>query len=143
MHRQITIRTNILSNFVFVVIVVSAGLLGLQYYFARQIAIEGTDKTLHRLADKVTAWVQGRDTLAKETLSLIAEYPNIAKPAAPEGQTERIKRLTTPMRRNNNIYAVYTGYGNGELFEVINLESSTHLRRFFNAPAASRRRVER
>ena len=138
MRRPVTIRTNIFSNFVFVVLIMSAALLGLQYYFAKQIAIEQTDQTLRHLADKVTAVVQGRDILAKETLNLIEQYPNITSPAAPDRQIARIKRLSTPMWRNNNIYAVYTGFGNGELFEVINLNSSAHLRDFFGAPDEAR-----
>ena len=102
------------------------------------MAVEAVDKTFRQLSEKVTAMVRSRDTLAKETLSLVEQYPDVEKPPSLEPQTDFVKRLSTPMRRNNSIYAVYVGYSNGDLFEVVNLESSLHLRRFYGAPRQSR-----
>ncbi len=136
--RRITIRTNILTNILLVVTIVAAALIGLQYYFAKQMALEATEKTFHQLADKVTAVMQARDTLAKETLMLMRQYPDIAKPPTAGTRSERVRLLSTPMRRNNNVYAVYVGYGNGDLFEVVNLESDANLRRYYRVPAAGR-----
>jgi HD-GYP domain-containing protein (c-di-GMP phosphodiesterase class II) len=138
MFRNITIRTNILANFLFVVAVVAAGLLTVQYYFSRQLAMEATEKTFRQLAGKVTVALQGRDTLAKETLSLIEGYPGLKTPPTFAPQGELLRRLSIPMQRNPSVYAVYTGYGNGDLFEVVNLKSSPKLLQRYQAPPSAR-----
>jgi len=138
MKHKIEIRTHILTNILIVVIVVAAALLGLQYHFAKQMAIEATGKTFHHLTDKITAVAQGRDRLAKEILSLIAQYPGMETPPSSTSQIELIRRLSIIMRQKKNVYAIYTGYRNGDLFEVVNLESSSHLHCFYNAPNDAR-----
>lgn len=138
MFRRITIRTNILTNFLFVVAVVAASLIGVQYYFARQLALEATEKNFHQIAGRVVSTFQERDKLAKETLSLMEAYAELKAPHTPEERQQLVQRLSIPMQRNAGIYAVYTGYGNGDLFEVANLESSPKLVSFYAVPDKTR-----
>jgi len=138
MFGKITIRTNILTNILLVVMIVSAGLLGVQYYFAKRMAYEATVKAFHQLSDKVAADVQARDRLARETLYLMERYRGITLPPTHNRQAELARLLATPMHKNNRIYAVYMGYGNGDLFEVVNLDSDADLRPYYRVPASGR-----
>jgi len=134
MARKITIRTNILSNILFVVIVVAFSLVGLQYYFAKKMALEATEKTFRQLSSKVAIHLQGNDRLARETLHLMSVYPMIFRFPPMEKPETALRLMATPMRRNPNVYAVYSGYGNGDFFEVVNLQSSPSLRKYYKAP---------
>ena len=138
MFRNITIRTNILTNFLFVVTVMAASLIGVQYYFARQMALDATEKTFRQIAGRIITVIKERDMLARETLSLIEGYPGLTTLPTSAPQTELLRRLCIPMQRNATIYAVYTGYGNGDLFEAVNLKSSPLLTRCYDAPEGAR-----
>lgn len=138
MFKYVTIRTNILTNFLFVVAVVAAGLVGVQYYFARGMAMEATEKTFRQIAGRVTTVIQERDTFARETLNLIEGYTGLTTPPTSARQTALLRRLCIPMQRNASIYAVYTGYGNGDLFEAVNLRSSPLLMQRYDAPSGAR-----
>jgi len=134
MRHTITIRSNILTNFLFVVITVALGLLGVQYYFAKQMAYEATEKNFGQQADKVASIVRERDALAKETLYLIEAYPNVSEQPSLKPEPERVRRLSIPMQRGPNVYSVYVGYDNGDLFEVVNLARKPEIAAYFKAP---------
>ncbi len=138
MIRKITIRTKILANMLLIVTVLSASLIGVQYYFAKRMAYDAASKAFHQMADKVVTVVQARDELARHTLDLMAEYPGITHAPRAHHQAELMRLLATPMRDDENIYAVYLGYGNGDLFETVNLNSDASLRKFYHVPEGSR-----
>ena len=138
MLKTIKIRTHILTNFLFVIITVSATLVGIQYYFAQRLALSATEKTFRQIADKVTSVILERDKLAKETLNLMEGYPGLTTPPSAADQTALLRLLAIPMQRNPGVYAAYTGYGNGDLFEAVNLASGEGIAGRFNAPPASR-----
>lgn len=136
--KKVTIRTNILTYFLLMIGIVSVSLLGLQYYFSRQLAMDATKQTFGQVAAKVTAEVQGRDKLAKETLYLIAQYPQMTKAPSEKIDMALLRRIAGAMQRNNNIYAIYTGHADGDFFEVVNMESLPQLPMIFDAPKATR-----
>ncbi len=138
MFRKITIRTNILTNFLIVVGFVAASLFGLQYYFSQKMALDATHKTFHQIAEKITLYIQGSDRLSKEMLYHTELYPCIADTISEELPIDTISRYAHNMQHNNNIYAIYVGHANGDLFEVVNMHSSTELHKVFNAPKNTR-----
>ena len=138
MFRKITIRTNILTNFLIVVGLVAASLFGLQYYFSQKMALDATHKTFQQIAEKITLHIQDSDRLSKEMLYHTELYPGIADTISEELPIETISRYAHNMQHNNNIYAIYVGHANGDFFEVVNMHSSTELHRVFNAPKNTR-----
>lgn len=135
---KVTIRTNILSYILFIVSSISFLLSGMQYYFSKQMAHSATEKAFYQTAEKITADMFGRDQLAKEMLYQMQHYPAIRKPVTETLPMDIIARYIYTLKRNNNIYAIYTGDRNGDFFEVINMKSSSQLFTHFKAPEATR-----
>ena len=138
MFHKITIRTNILTNFMIVVGLVAASLLGLQYYFSQKMALDATHKSFKKIAEKITLHIQAGDRLAKAMLYHTELYPGIADTISEKLPLETISRYAHNMQLNNNIYAIYVGHANGNFFEVVNMHSSTELHKVFKAPKNTR-----
>jgi HD-GYP domain-containing protein (c-di-GMP phosphodiesterase class II)/L-rhamnose mutarotase len=138
MFHKITIRTNILTNFMIVVGLVAASLLGLQYYFSQKMALDATHKTFKKIAEKITLHIQAGDRLSKAMLYHTELYPGIADTISEKLPLETISRYAHNMQLNNNIYAIYVGHANGNFFEVVNMHSSTELHKVFKAPKNTR-----
>ena len=138
MFHKITIRTNILTNFMIVVGLVAASLLGLQYYFSQKMALDATHKTFKQIAEKITLHIQAGDRLSKAMLYHTELYPGIADTISEKLPLETISRYAHNMQLNNNIYAIYVGNANGNFFEVVNMHSSTELHKVFKAPKNTR-----
>ena len=136
--RKITIRTNILTNILMVVIVVSVALLSLQYYSAKSLVLESTEKRFRLIGDKVLSTVRGWDEQIRRTLELLVLYPGIDRFDSANDPRERVRLFATPLKENRDLYALYLGYPDGDLFEVVNLENSVRLRKFYKTPAAAR-----
>jgi len=118
MVRNITIRINILTNFLIVVGLISAMLLALQYYFSQKMALEATHKTFRQIGEKITLYMQESDSAAKEMLYHTELYPGITDAVNEKLPLETIRRYAHNMERNNNIYSTYVGHANGDLFAL-------------------------
>ncbi|MDX2507124.1 MAG: HD domain-containing phosphohydrolase [Gammaproteobacteria bacterium] len=138
MLRPISIRINILSNFLIIVGLVAALLMGLQYYFSQQLAISAAHKSFTQTAEKITQHIQARDATTKNTLYLTELYPGLSLPPMDALHSNTIKRFALNMQRSANIYAMYIGHPNGDFFEVINMNISAHLHKHFKAPEGTR-----
>ena len=138
MFPPISIRTSILTNFLIVIVLISVSLLGLEYYFSKQMAISSAQKSFMQTANKITQHIQSRDTLTKNMLNLTELYPNLTLSPVDTRNIETIKRFALNMQRSANIYAMYIGHENGDFFEVINMKLSTRLHKHFKAPENTR-----
>lgn len=133
-----SIRINILSNFLIVLGLISTSLLGLQYYFSKQMAISAAYNSFTQTAQKITQHIQFRDTLTKNMLNLTELYPDLTLPPMAPQHDETIRRFALNMQRSTNIYAMYIGHENGDFLEVINMDISSKLKKHFNAPDNTR-----
>ncbi|MCW8929602.1 MAG: amino acid ABC transporter [Gammaproteobacteria bacterium] len=138
MFHPISIRTNILTNFLIVIILIAASLLSLEYYFSKQMALSAAHKSFSQTVEKVAQHIKSRDTLTKNMLNLTELYPNLTLPPMDPENIETIKRFALNMQRSANIYAMYIGHDNGDFFEVINMKLSDQLHKHFKAPANTR-----
>jgi HD-GYP domain-containing protein (c-di-GMP phosphodiesterase class II) len=136
---HMTIRTNILSYFLFIVGIVALSLIGVQYYFSKVIALEATDKTFDQTAEKIAFEIKSRDFHAKSLLYKMERSADIAPPtAAGLPPREKLKSFTELLLLHEKIYSNYIGYPDGALFEIVNMESSDQLHHHFKAPPATR-----
>lgn len=138
MLQKITIRTNILTNFLVVVGLIALSLFGLQYYFSHQMALTATHKTFKQITEKVTIHFQNSDQLAKEMLYHTELYPGITDPVNEQLPLGNVRRYAHNMRNNSSIYAIYVGHENGDFFEVVNMQSSPDLYTIYKAPKLCR-----
>ena len=135
---KISIRTNISTYILLIVTTVVLVLSGLQYYFSLKMAEEATENTFHQIADKITLDMLSRDKLAKEILYQMQNYPPLMKPIDGGLKSELLKRYIYTLMRYKTMYAIYSGQGNGNFFEVINMRSSESLFERYSAPEETR-----
>lgn len=138
MFRPISIRINILTNFLLIVFIVAASLLGLQYYFSHKLAMSAAQKNFSQAAHKITQYIQSMDQMSKSRLYYSELYPHLSLHPNDERHHETIKRFTHNMQKSPNLYAMYIGYANGDFLEVINMKLSTDLYSHFKAPENTR-----
>jgi len=141
--RKITIRTNILTNFIVVVALVAAILLFLQYHFSRKMALKATESTFKHIAQKITYHVEDNDRFIRALLHQMTLYPDITVEPVRQGLPENAVRFARTMARSRSIYSMYVGYPDGNLFEVINMRSAVRLPARFHAPEETRWAVAR
>jgi len=135
---KISIRTNILTHILILVTAVALVLSALQYYFSLKMAHAATENTFHQTAAKISIDMLTRDRLAKEILYQKQNYPPIIEKITGDLQMDIAKRYIYTLLRYKNMYAIYSGKKNGDLFEVINMKSSQELYAHFTAPASTR-----
>ena len=135
---KISIRTNISTYILLIVTTVVLVLSGLQYYFSLKLANEATENTFHQIADKITLDMLSRDKLAKEVLYQMQNYPPLLKPIDGGLKNELLTRYVYTLMRYKTMYAIYSGQGDGNFFEVINMRSSKMLHQHFKAPDETR-----
>ena len=138
MFRPISIRVNILTNFMLVIGLIAASLLGLQYYFSQQLAMSATHKNFVQTAQQVTQHIQAGDAVSKNMIYLTELYPGLSLAPTDSRLRDTIKRFAINMQRSVNIYAMYIGHPNGDFFEVVNMDSSAVLHAHFKAPPKTR-----
>ena len=138
MFKRIKIRTNILLHFLSALLLVALALIGTQYYFSTQMAKEATERTFHQTLHKVAITLQSKDHLSKEILYQIESYPSISNVKIEPLPMNTIEHFIHTLKRYPNMYAIYLGYGNGDLFEVINMKVDANIHTHYHAPKETR-----
>ena len=133
MFSSVSIRFHILTNFLVVIGLISAFLLGLQYYFSQDLAALATEKSFTQTAKKITEHIQTGDKNVKSKLYLTELYPDLLHKVTNPKHKDTVKRFSLNMKHAPNIYAMYIGYSNGDLLQVINMKSSSILHEHFKA----------
>ncbi len=138
MFHSVSIRINILSNFLIVIVLISGSLLGIEYYFGQQLAMSAAQKSFTHSAEKITQYIQSRDRLTKSMLYHTELYPNLVSSTMDSRAINVIRRFAHNMQRSTNVYAMYIGQENGDFFEVINMKHSDSLYKHYKAPKETR-----
>jgi len=138
LYNKIKIRTNILLHFLFVVVTLAFILVGLQYHFSENLAKDAIGRTFRQTADKIALTVQDKDLLAKEVLYQIETHPSIKQDINKSIRFEIIGHFIPTLKRYEKMYAIYLGYGNGDLLEVINMHIDKMIHTHYKAPKNTR-----
>ena len=144
-HRIVSIRNNILINFIIVISLISASLLLLQDHFSEKMAVRATQTTFKQIAQKITRHLEDNDRLLRMILLQMQLYPGItvepARVKLPEN-AYRLIRTISPSKKFT-LRSMYVGYPNGHLLDVMALNASPQLLKRFHAPPATRWMVAR
>lgn len=115
--------------------------VSLHYYFSRQLALNSAAERYRLTATETRNYLAEIDAKAFDTVRLLARFPGLvvsdeshAAWAAPDA----LALFAEVMRTSPLIYALYVGFDNGDLFELVNLNCSEAVRRQLNATAADR-----
>ena len=138
MFRTLSIRLHVLINLFIIVGLIVVSLLGLQYYFSQKLALSATHNNFTQTAQQITKIFKSGDTNVKNMLYFTELYPDLNMAPRELKDIGTIDRFATNMRRLPNIYAMYVGHPNGDLFEVVNMSSSSALHKHFKAPEETR-----
>ena len=138
MFKRIKVRTNILIHFLFVLLMIALALIGLQYYFSKQMAREAVSKTFHQTAHKIALTLKDEDRLSKEVLYQIEHHPAIDIKVDRSLPIHTVKHFIHTLKRYENMYAIYLGFDNGDFFEVINMNLNPHMHTHYQAPKQTR-----
>ncbi len=137
-YRKVSIRINILTNFLILIGIISVSLLGLEYYFSQKLSLSATQQTFTKLAQNVTQLFQSKDENVKNMLYLSEHYSDLLFSANAKEHQVTFERFAYHMKRRPAIYAMYMGYENGDMYEVINMHVSKDLYVHYKAPEQTR-----
>ncbi len=133
-----TIRTNLLLYFLFTLSILALAIIGVEYWFGKRMAQEAIDKSFHTAAHRVVDHIRARDILSKEILYQTEAHSMIETSAPLSLPQKTLLHFTHTLQRYDNMYAIYLGYPNGDLFEVVNMRSGKRLFSLYNAPSNTR-----
>ena len=138
MSYKMKIRTNILFHFLFVILFLALSLIGSQYYFSEKLARKAIHNTFYQTAEKIAISIKDKDNLSKEILYQIETHPSLGEKIDEKRASEILKHFIPTLKRYEDMYAVYLGYENGDLFEVINMHINKSVHKHYGAPKMSR-----
>lgn len=126
-----SIRFTVVSIFVLAVVVTAAVALSLQYYFTKSIAEESTAQLFNLKSQSTSDYLTSVDTRAEKVVLSLSHFPQLTDNI---NFDEKINPALVKVLTNNpNFYALYLGYPNGDLHEIINLDASPIVRKQLKA----------
>lgn len=135
-RKRITIRITVVGIFLIATLLTAVLAVGLHYYFTRALASEVAVNRFEELAASSNEYLHSIDSQAQQVARVLASYPTLIDDQWINGD---VRRLFAAMMQNNDaFYAVYIGFENGDLYEVVNLNSGVAVRQQLQALASDR-----
>ena len=128
---RFSIRLTVVGVFAFATTLTALIAIGLQFYFSRTMAIETALSKYQSNAESTRSYLNSIDTNAFHLTRILAKHPQILKEG--EINPDTLGLFTDIMENNRLFYAIYLGLGNGDFYEVVNLNSSNTARRQLKA----------
>jgi len=126
-----SIRVTVVSVFIFANILTASIAIGLQYYFSKSMATESALSLYNTTAENTRNYLATLDSKAVNTSKILSKYSNLIEGGWIKGQS---RELFAQVLQNNPVfYAIYVGFDNGDLYELINLDSDPIVRNHYNA----------
>lgn len=127
---QYSIRTNILTIFLLLIIAISASLLTTQYYFNTKLATDSTDKAFKYVTQNILDYVTKQNRRIENILS--ANYKNIHfnKPITMDFEHPALHDLTQLLLVNRGIRSIYFAQENNSFYKLTNIKSTLELKNF-------------
>lgn len=132
--KLVSIRINILTHFILLILFSALLLLGVQYYFNTQSAMEASEENFHELFDRVEYRNQTLNQQNQTILNLLQQHPGL------EGELEVQKLLqlfSESLTQFPKAYAIYLATSENDFFEVINMAHSERLEEQLHAPSGT------
>ena len=134
--RPHTIRFTVVRIFVLATIITATIAISLQYHFSQSMATESASQLFSLTSYNTQQRLHAMDKKAESTTRMFAKFGNLVN-------GNKINETALPvfaemLKNNINFYAVYIGFGNGDFYEVINLNASPIIRSQLGATADNR-----
>src|SRR5690606_29229809 len=94
----------------------------LHYYFSRSMALSSAEARYELAATTTRDYLSGIDNRASQIVRILARHPNLMEQQWVHPATAEL--FAEVMRSNPVFYAIYIGFGNGDFYELVNLNTS-------------------
>ncbi len=138
------LRARQLLSLVVIMVTLLTALLSvsLHYYFSRQLAVESAEDKYRLTATATRDYLANIDGKASETVRVLTRFPSLITTSDPDRDVwvhrDTLALFAEVMRATPLFYALYIGFDNGDLFELVNLNCSDAVRRQLNATPSDR-----
>ncbi|UZK04207.1 transporter substrate-binding domain-containing protein [Venatoribacter cucullus] len=100
--------------------------IALHYYFSRSMALSSAEARYELAATTTRDYLSGIDNRASQIVRILARHPNLMEQQWVHPATAEL--FAEVMRSNPVFYAIYIGFGNGDFYELVNLNTSDDVR---------------
>ena len=132
-----TLRFNIVTNFILIILLVTTLLLGLQYYSSNQIAQKAIDKTFKQVTNNTAMFIARTEAFLKKTLSIIALNNDISDSLDINQTHPMLDDLAESLKNHESAKGIYIGYQNGDFYEVLKLKKHPNMIKLHTPPQNS------
>jgi len=134
---KITLRIDILRNFIILILLVSVLLLGLQYYSSTKLATAAVNKNFHQTSKNIVKYIQKSQINTKETLEILSLNANFQKELNQKNSNLLLQDFIHIILMAPKVKGIYVGDKNNNFYEVVNLIFNPSLIKLYNAPKKS------
>ncbi len=124
---RLSFRVTVVGMFLIVTAMTALVAVALQYHFSAQMAGESALSSYRQAAGRTGDYLAAMDRNAKSTLRLLAVEFDAQNDSLASRKT--LSLFATVLRGHASFYAVYLGFPNGDLYDLINLDSGPNVRR--------------
>jgi len=132
-----TLRFNIVTNFILLIVLVTSLLLGLQYYSSHKIASEAIDKSFEQTINNIILFTETSEKSVGRTLRLLSFNNDISTKIDINTEHPMLDDFVEVLSQHQALQAVYIGYENGDFYEVLNLKKLPTMVAKYGAPSDS------
>ena len=133
---RFSIRLTVVGVFILATVVTASIAIGLQFHFSRAMAIDSAASRYRHTAAITNEYLDDIDIKACQIIETLSKHPSLIRENTVDAGTFPL--FAGMMAHNPIFYGVYIGFGNGDFFEVINLDSSHTARGHLKADSRDR-----
>lgn len=115
--------------------------VSLHYYFSRKLALDSATERYRLTATATRDYLANIDAKAMETVRVLSRFPSLVKDdpqRGPWADPATLALFAEVMRTTPLFYALYLGFDDGDVYELVNLNCSEAVRRQLNATPTDR-----
>ncbi len=132
--KRISIRLNILTHFILLILFSALLLLGVQYYFNTQSAMKASEENFYELFDRVEYRNTSLNRQNQTILTLLQQHPDLAGDLS---SSKLLQLFSESLTQFPKAYAIYLATAENDFFEVINMAHSEQLEKQLQAPSGT------
>jgi len=132
-----TLRFNIVSNFILIILLVTTLLLGLQYYSSNQIAQKAIDQTFKQVTNNTTMFIARTEAFLQKSLGVLSLNNDILDSLDLKQTHPMLDDLAEALKNHKFAKGIYIGYQNGDFYEILKLKNHPDMVRQHKPPKNS------
>jgi len=124
MMSKITIRANILRNFIALILLITTLLLGIQYYSSDKLATEAVDRNFHQTTNNIVKYIKYSEKATEQILNILSLNPNLTHKINIKDNSLLLNNFTHILSIEPKIKGIYIGDKNDDFYEVVNIHNN-------------------